>query len=233
MHPKMLRGVEECVAMLRAAARGELVNYKGEVFEVTGYMPGWARDTAPRIYIGASKPKMLALSATVADGVMLSDVTLARMPETMTVLNSTLQEQDRDASDFRVSNLYSWHVKDTLEEAMHEARRKLWVRGMLERWYISTFLDDAECDLVEEHFDVFANAYIHNTPEFPGVPDSLANKLVHELTFTGTSDKIDGFIGQLRAFKAAGLSEFGIRLYDKPEESIRLIGERVLPALVG
>ena len=231
MHPQMLKGVRECIEILRLAGSGELLNYKGDVFEITGYQPGWSRDTAPQIYLGASKPKMLALAATFADGVMLSDVTLARMPETMAVLNQTLQEQGRDAASFKVSNLYSWHVKETLAEAMSEARRKLWVRGMLERWYISTFLDAAECDFVEDNFDVFANAYIHNSPEFPGVPDSLANKLVEELTFTGTTDALDGFIDQLRAFKAAGLNEFGIRLYDKPEESIRLIGERVLPAL--
>jgi alkanesulfonate monooxygenase SsuD/methylene tetrahydromethanopterin reductase-like flavin-dependent oxidoreductase (luciferase family) len=231
MHPQMLRGVRECVEMLRAAATGSLVNYHGDVFEVSGYYPGWARDQAPLIYIGASKPKMLALAATVADGVMLSDVTLARMPETMSVLNDSLQQQGRDPQGFRISNLYSWHVKADPAAALDEARRKLWVRGMLERWYISTFLNDEECALVEEKFDVFANAYINNTAEFPGVPEALANKLVRELTFTGTPDDVDGFIDQLRAFKAAGLTEFGIRLYDQPEDSIKMIGERVLPAL--
>jgi alkanesulfonate monooxygenase SsuD/methylene tetrahydromethanopterin reductase-like flavin-dependent oxidoreductase (luciferase family) len=231
MHPQMLRGVRECVEMLRAAASGSLVNYHGDVFEVSGYYPGWARDQAPLIYIGASKPKMLALAATVADGVMLSDVTLARMPETMLVLNDALQQQGRDPQGFRISNLYSWHVKADAAAAMDEARRKLWVRGMLERWYISTFLNDEECTLVEEKFDVFANAYINNTAEFPGVPEALANKLVRELTFTGTPDDVDGFIDQLLAFKAAGLTEFGIRLYDQPEDSIKMIGERVLPAL--
>ena len=231
MHPQMLRGVHECVEMLRAAASGSLVNYKGDVFEVSGYYPGWARDQAPLIYIGASKPKMLALAATVADGVMLSDVTLARMPETMLVLNDALQQQGRDPQGFRISNLYSWHVKADAAAAMDEARRKLWVRGMLERWYISTFLNDEECALVEEKFDVFAHAYINNTAEFPGVPEALANKLVQELTFTGTPDDVDGFIDQLLAFKAAGLTEFGIRLYDQPEDSIKMIGERVLPAL--
>ena len=150
MHPKMLRGVRECVEMLRAAATGSLVNYHGDVFEVSGYYPAWAPDQAPLIYVGASKPKMLALAADVADGVMLSDVTLARMPETMSVLKDSLQLQGRDPQDFRISNLYSWHVKSDKAAALDEARRKLWVRGMLERWYISTFLSDEECALVEE-----------------------------------------------------------------------------------
>jgi alkanesulfonate monooxygenase SsuD/methylene tetrahydromethanopterin reductase-like flavin-dependent oxidoreductase (luciferase family) len=231
MHPQMLRGVSECIDMLRAASSGEVVNYHGEVFEVSGYLPDWAKGPAPQIYLGASKPKMLALAASKADGVMLSDVTLARMPETMDVLRATLTSEGRDAGTFKVSNLYSWHVKATRAEAMDEARRKLWVRGMLERWYIATFLTDRECDLVEEKFGVFASAYINNSADFPSVPDSLAEKLVDELTFTGTEADVDRFIEQLRLFKAAGLTEFGIRLYDNPEESIRLLGERVLPAL--
>jgi len=227
MHPKMLTGVRECVEMLRAAAKGDLVNYNGEVFEVSGYRPGWTVRPEPKIYVGASKPKMLAMAARVADGVMLSDVTLPRMQETMKALDTALPA----GKSFAVSNLYSWHVKDTLAEAQDEARRKLWVRGMLERWYISPFLDDSECDLVEEKFDVFANAYINNSADFPGVPEALTEKLVNELTFTGTTDKLDGFIEHLRAFKEAGVTEFAIRLYDKPEESIKLIGERVLPEL--
>jgi len=231
MHPQMLRGVGECIDMLRAASSGDVVNYQGEVFEVGGYLPRWAIEPEPQIYLGASKPKMLALAATKADGVMLSDVTLPRMPETMEVLRATLAAEGRDASTFKVSNLYSWHVKATRAEAMDEARRKLWVRGMLERWYISTFLSEAECDLVEQQFGVFANAYMTNTSAFPGVPDSLAEKLVDELTFTGTHADVERFIDQLQMFKAAGLTEFGIRLYDNPEESIRLLGERVLPAL--
>ena len=35
----------------------------------------------------------------------------------------------------------------------------------------------------------------------------------------------------LKAFKAAGVTELAIRLYDDPESSIRLIAERVMPAL--
>jgi len=35
----------------------------------------------------------------------------------------------------------------------------------------------------------------------------------------------------LLQFKAAGLTEFAIRLYDQPESSIQLLAERVLPAM--
>jgi len=55
--------------------------------------------------------------------------------------------------------------------------------------------------------------------------------LIENLTFAGGLDDVDRFIEQLLAFKAAGLNEFAIRLYADPEASIRLLAERVMPAL--
>jgi len=230
MHTKMVQGVRECVELIRQVH--EASDYQGEVFEISGHRAAWVTgQSCPSIYVGASKPRMLAMAAEVADGVMLSDVTLHRMPEVMSVLNRTLEDRGRPASAFAVSNLFAWHVKETRAEALDEARRKLWVRGMLENWYISPFLSADECELIERNTAVFAQSYAKNSPEFPGIPDTLVEKLVDELTFAGTRDETDRFISEMLAFKEAGVTEFAIRLYDKPEESIRLLGEKVLPAL--
>ena len=234
MMPRMVRAVRECVEFLHGAfaATEAPFNYNGEIFQVQGYKVGWAKDVAPRVYVGASKPQMLRMAGRVADGVMMSDVTLPRMPEAMAALNQSLGEHGRVAADFPVSNLYAWHVKEDRQAALREARAKLFVRGMLERWYISPFLEPQECDLIEANFVAFATAYINGTDVIPGVPDALINKLVDNLTFTGGLDDTDRFVEQLLQFKAAGLTEFAIRLYDDPEDSIRLLAERVIPALI-
>lgn len=231
MMPRMVRAVREAVEMLRGAATERPFNYQGELFQVQGYFPAWADGSTARIYVGASKPQMLRLASRVADGVMLSDVTLPRMAECMAVLNAGLDESGRDRAAFRISNLYSWHVKSDRQAAVNEARAKLFVRGMLENWYIAPFLDKDECAEVEANFAAFAQAYIRNTPDIVGVPEALIQKLVDNLTFTGTPDDVETFTEQLLEFKAAGLTEFAIRLYGQPEESIRLIADRVMPAL--
>jgi alkanesulfonate monooxygenase SsuD/methylene tetrahydromethanopterin reductase-like flavin-dependent oxidoreductase (luciferase family) len=231
MMPRMVRAVRECVELLHGAATEKPFSYNGELFQVQGYNAGWAHDEAPGIYVGASKPQMLRMAGRVADGVMMSDVTLPRMAESMAVLNQSLSEHGRDTANFPVSNLYAWHVKDDKREALREARAKLFVRGMLEHWYIAPFLEPEECALVEANFGAFAAAYINNSDVIAGVPDALVNKLVENLTFAGDMNDIDGFVEQLLAFKAAGLTEFAIRLYDRPEASIRVLAERVMPAL--
>jgi alkanesulfonate monooxygenase SsuD/methylene tetrahydromethanopterin reductase-like flavin-dependent oxidoreductase (luciferase family) len=232
MMPRMVRAVRECVELIQGAARERPFNYQGELFEVNGYYPAWQGDTPPEVYVGASKPQMLRMAGRVADGVMMSDVTLPRMAESMNELRASLANNGRDAAAFPVSNLYAWHVKTDRAAAYREARAKLFVRGMLEHWYISPFLDADECEQVEANFMAFAQAYIRNSADIEGVNDVLVDKLVDNLTWAGDENDIDGFVEEMLAFKAAGLTELAIRLYDKPEDSIRLIAERVMPALV-
>jgi 5,10-methylenetetrahydromethanopterin reductase len=111
MMPRMVRAVRECAEILQGAARDKPFQYKGELFEVNGYMPAWVTDPPPQIYVGASKPQMLRMAGRIADGVMMSDVTLPRITESMDVLRTSLGKHKRDASQFPVSNLYAWHVK--------------------------------------------------------------------------------------------------------------------------
>jgi hypothetical protein len=47
----------------------------------------------------------------------------------------------------------------------------------------------------------------------------------------GGPEDLDRHIGKLRQFAASGLSEVALRLHDDPADSIRMLGERVLPAL--
>ena len=224
MHPRMVRGVRECVEFLRGAASGELLNYEGELFQVKGYRPAWTVQPPPLIYVGATKPQMLRLAARVGDGVMFSDLTLGRLDETMTILNSELDAQGR-REGFRINNLFAWHVKKDRAEAQAEAKRKLWVRGMVERWYIEPFLDADEVSYVENHMDGIIRAYLTDTPDIADIPPPLLDKLVDELTFCGDHSDIDRLLDRCHAFKSAGVNEMALRLYDDPAASMRLIAE--------
>jgi alkanesulfonate monooxygenase SsuD/methylene tetrahydromethanopterin reductase-like flavin-dependent oxidoreductase (luciferase family) len=230
MHPRMVRGVRECVEFLKGASAGEPLNFKGELFQVDNYRPAWATDEPPIIYVGATKPQMLRLAAKVADGVMFSDLTLGRLDETMAILNDALAAAPRQ-SEFRINNLFTWHVKEDRQHALDEARRKLWVRGMIEEWYISPVLDEKECRFIADHMPAFIKAYTTNSPVIEDVPDALVEKIVDELTFTGDFGDVDRLIERFRIFKDAGVNEMGLRLYDDPADSIRLIADAIGPEL--
>ena len=173
------------------------------------------------------------MATEVADGLVMSDVTLARIEECMEVINVSLKKHGRDRKTFAVSNLFSWHVKSDKEEAIAEASSKLFVRGMLDQWYISTFLDSNESQIVEDNLNAFAEAYAHNSNQIKGVRDNIVHKLIDNLTFTGDFGDIDRFTEEMIQFKNAGLDEFAIRLYKNPEQSMTVIAERVVPYLEG
>ncbi len=231
MYPRMVRGVQECVEFLKQVSADKVLNFDGEVFQVHGYRPDWARDKPPHIYIGASGLQMLKMATKVAHGVMGSDIPIQLADHYVTSIHQGLAASGRSKEDFRISNLMPWHVKPDREAAIREARSKIWVRGMLDYRFISSFLNEEDCALVEARFDDFGKAYIQNSPVVEGVPDRIFNALVDNMTFTGGLGDVDELIEELRKFKQAGFTEFGLRLYGNPAASIQLIGERVAPAL--
>lgn len=232
MIPNMVKGVGEAVKFLKDVSHDNLLTYRGEVFQISNYQPKWADQVAkPLVYVAASREKMLRMATQHADGVMMSDVTLPRIDDAIETIRAGLADNSRDPSKFRINNLYAWHVKTDKEEAYREARRKLWVRGMLFPWYVDPFLDEQERQIVQDNMQIFINAYITDSPDMPGVPDELVTKLVDNLTLTGDHSDLDRLIGELETFKRAGVTEIALRLHDDPEDSIRLIGETVAPAL--
>lgn len=230
-HPQMVRGVRECVAFLRAASPTTPLNFNGELFQVQNYLPDWATAPAPRLYVAANRPQMLKLAAELADGVMLSDISLHYIGNTIATLRDGLATARRPADSLRINNLLAWHVKPDRAAAYVEARRKLWVRGIWERARNAPFIDAAACDVVEKNLPGLALAYQRGEDPASVVPRKILDALVDGLTLTGSSDNLTPVVDELLAFRRAGVTEIGLRLYADPEAAIRLVAERIAPAL--
>jgi alkanesulfonate monooxygenase SsuD/methylene tetrahydromethanopterin reductase-like flavin-dependent oxidoreductase (luciferase family) len=226
----MLKGVRECVEILKGVSPDKLLKYDGEIFQVKRYKPVWATDDPPLIYVAASRSKMLGLATELADGVMMSDVTLPLADAAIKAVHDGLAKNGRAINSFHVNNLYAWHVKKDKATAIDEAKRKIWVRGLLGRWYLEPFLSPKDCDLIESKQGAFARSYFANSPIVEGISDEIMDALVDNITLTGDYSDVDKHIETLKKFEAAGFTEFGFRLYENPAESIKLIGEVVAPA---
>ncbi len=72
---------------------------------------------------------------------------------------------------------------------------------------------------------------ILKTSSAPGVPDILLEKLVDHLTLTGHISEVDQKIEHLLELKKAGLTDVALELREDPAASIKLIGEKVIPAV--
>ncbi|GMW06503.1 MAG: hypothetical protein AMXMBFR8_13000 [Nevskiales bacterium] len=228
---RRVRAVQEALEILRQAGRGTAVTYEGEIFRVRRYHPSWARSTPPVIYAGANRGQMQRMAARHADGIMLSDKIVEQVREARAVIDPVLAEAGRDRAAFRLNNFWAWHVKETREEAEREARIWLALRGVLLRANHHHFMNEADMDLVERKRSAFFDALRRRSPDIEGVPDRVVKLLVDNLTSCAALAELDKEIERLRQFRDAGLTEIALRIYEEPEQTIRILGERVLPAL--
>jgi 5,10-methylenetetrahydromethanopterin reductase len=229
---RRVTAVRECVEILRAAATGEAVDYQGELYTLMNYQADYARSVAPPIlYVGANGPAMLKMAGEVADGVMLSDMPLSRMAEVQARMQAGRQAAGRSEQPFRVANFFAWHIKEDREAAHAEARMELIWRGLLLPSHTAPFLGDEDAAFVDAHRDAFLQAFLTRNPAIEGVPEALVDSLVDNLTFTGAPDDLDRVAQDLHDFSAAGLDEVTLKIHGDAREAIRLIGERLIPAL--
>ena len=228
---RMVGHVKESVEILKAVRADKALNYQGRIFQVWGYRPAWAGGEPPFIYVAANKEQMLAMATKIADGIMLGDMTLPRMQAAMTMIDQGLAAAGRRRADIRLSSLMAWHVKEDERESVAEARQQLALRGMLDAWYLDSFLSAEECRFVDEHRDAFFRAYKTKTAVIDGVPDAIINKIIDNLSCTGGVDSVDRHIKRLRRFRDLGLTDLALKLHRDQAAAIRLIGERVVPGL--
>jgi alkanesulfonate monooxygenase SsuD/methylene tetrahydromethanopterin reductase-like flavin-dependent oxidoreductase (luciferase family) len=228
---RRVRAVRECVEILKGVTQQKPLNYQGELYQVKRFNPFWATSTPPAIYVGANMPQMLAMAAKVADGIFMSDLPPALVQQSIKIANSALAATDQANKPLRFNNFYAWHVYDDREVAVSEARQWLALRAIFRRWVNESFLSSVDCDIVEANFNAFLDAARNKTPIIKGVPEPLIDQLVQNMTLTGHVNELDRIIDRLIEFKRAGLTDIALRLYQQPEASIKLIGERVIPAL--
>ena len=122
-------------------------------------------------------------------------------------------------------------MKPGREEAEREARIFLAVRGTIWDPCIHDVVDPAEAQVVLANSRSFTAAYQQRSPEIPGVPEATLRKLLDAGVSASPLAEIGREIQRFQQFARAGLNQLALCLYGDPEASIRLIGERIVPAL--
>jgi 5,10-methylenetetrahydromethanopterin reductase len=228
---RMVRAVRECVEILNQAISGEPGSYKGELYKIGWLDLNWLTQPAPMIYVGANGPQMLKAAARYAEGIMVSDFTPDRIRWAHDIIDPVLTETGRDPVHYPLSNFWAWHVQESREAAHREARIFLAVRGTIYPDYIGDVVDEDEAAIVNQHTGEFLKSYMAKSPDIKGVPDAILEKIVDNGTSASALRDIDREIERMRAFKAASLTEIALCIYSNPAEAIRVIGEKLVPAV--
>jgi alkanesulfonate monooxygenase SsuD/methylene tetrahydromethanopterin reductase-like flavin-dependent oxidoreductase (luciferase family) len=228
---RRVRAVAECIEILKKASAAQPLTYQGELYTVRNYHPEWALRERPRILAGANKPQMLRMAARTADGVLMSDIPLSLCGPAIQTVTEALTGNGGKPDPFELNNYWAWHVKADRQAAVNEARSRLVLRGMLTKAYLAPFLSEADCDLVAAGMPAFYKAFAALSPVIEGVPERIIETLIDNLTLTADVRELDSRIDVLRKFAASGFTRMTLGLHGDPATAIRLIGERVIPAL--
>lgn len=232
---RIVRGVREAVEIVKWLASGKMMmSYPGEIFRVTRPSKiGWAKSPPPRVLTCSTAPQMLRMGARVADGLQMSDVALPMLPEAMANVRAGLAQRKEPAGNFRIGNFWAWHIKADRAKSMYEARRELVFRGEMVPPFtgLHHFLDAAGVQFVKDNWNNFAKAYWTRSGVIEGAPPEMVDHLIAELSSAGDTGDIDRELERYRKFAAAGLTDLALRLFDEPMAGLKLIGERVVPAL--
>ncbi len=228
---RRVRAVQECVEIIKLASGGKRFDYEGQLYKARGYQLGWLEAPAPKVYVGANMEQMLRMSGRVADGVMLSDLPPKLACTAISTACTAADDTRRTSADLWFSSFTAWHVYDDAQRARNEAKRWLLLRGIFRPWVLQEFLEATEIELVMGSQPAFLKAFVEGTHEIEGIPESLTDKLVDELTLTSSLADVDKLMEELRIYREAGLSSVSLRLYEQPADSIRLLAERILPQL--
>jgi alkanesulfonate monooxygenase SsuD/methylene tetrahydromethanopterin reductase-like flavin-dependent oxidoreductase (luciferase family) len=228
---RMVRAIRETIEIMTGASAERPLRYQGEMYTAYGYHPDWATDQAPRVYAGASRTQMLRMGARVADGIMMSDVTRPLIGEAVQTVKDALKANDRPEKGFSINNVVAFHIKEDREVGFGEARNQLITRGLLEEWYLRSFMSEEDCQIVRNNMTPFFTAYRNKSPVIEGVPEHIVDALVDNLTVAGDLNDLEAKLPELEEFKAAGVTELAFRVHEDPAYAIRAIGEKVAPAL--
>jgi 5,10-methylenetetrahydromethanopterin reductase len=228
---RMVRGARECLEILTGASPTKMMNYRGDIYKVWGYQPKWYTDAPPQVYFGSNHPQSRRMATKHADGLITSDFVVPLAREFIAAAKAELVAAGRDPAAFRFSNFWAWHIKKDAQASHAEARRELMLRGWLCEQYFAPFLEPDEVKLMRAHEKDFLNAFLRGTDVIENVPAPLVEKMIRNISFAGGLDQVEAAIETLKGFAAAGMTEIALRVHDDPADAIRLIGERVIPAL--
>jgi alkanesulfonate monooxygenase SsuD/methylene tetrahydromethanopterin reductase-like flavin-dependent oxidoreductase (luciferase family) len=225
--------LEEALAIVRGVAGGspQPFAYRGRHYRAQFFRTPWrTQSSAPLVYAGVTKPRMLAMAARAADGIMLADLGLpAAVAPRLSVVSAGLAACGRSPDTLVTSDFVGFHVKADPAAARAEARRELIIRAWLSPDWLRPFLAPDEIEFVQRHKRAFIRAYRAHSPVIEGVPDDLVAKLVHGLTITGGTDDFEPVRERVAGFAGLGLNELALRVHDEPAAAIRLIGSRLVP----
>lgn len=225
-HPTTLRTLREAVHVIRELASSRPVEYQG----VTLQFP-WSQGSRLDVWVAAYGPRALRLAGEVADGFILQLADLDIAEWMIATVRQAAAGAGRDPADVAICVAAPMYIGTDIAHMREQCR---WFGGMVgnhvadivARYGTTGAVPAALTDYVAGRGDYDYNEHgragnTHTT----FVPDDIVDRFC----VLGTAEE---HIAKLRALRELGVDQFaGYLQHDNKEETLRVYGETVIPAL--
>ena len=220
--------ISDMITAVRSFLSGRSVELKTDTISIEG-VKAWMPLISPiPIYVGCRRPLMMRMAGRFADGVLLDNVPIEYLPFALDQLKTGSELSRRDFTKFDVGNLSIFAVSEDKKEAMKRVKRHL--------PYDFITISKRELravGLTPRDIEPMLAALRRQLPEdFMKASEFVTDYMVKNFSTSGTPEEC---IRRIKDYSRAGVTRILLGLptepSDKPEETLKLAGESILPEL--
>jgi len=224
--PTTLAELREAIHVIRELGNSREVEYNGSTLRFP-----WSRGSELEVWVAAYGPQALRLTGEVGDGYILQLADLDIAAWMIRSVREAAEAAGRDPASIRFCVAAPFYIGDDREHMRAQTR---WFGGMVGNHVADIVRRYGDRGAVPQAFTDYIKGregYDYNThgkAENDHV-DFVPDEIVDRFCVLGTAEE---HVAKLRALKDIGVDHFaGYLMHDSKEETLRVYGETVIPAL--
>ncbi|WP_392507904.1 TIGR03842 family LLM class F420-dependent oxidoreductase [Naumannella halotolerans] len=224
--PTTLKALRESIHVIRELANSRAVEYNGATLQFP-----WSSGSQLDVWVAAYGPRALQLAGEVGDGFILQLADLDIAEWMINTVRTAAADAGRDPSAVKICVAAPMYIGDDLQHMRDQSR---WFGGMVGNHVadiVAKYGDQGSVPQALTDYIAGRTGYDYNTHGRAGNDhvDFVPDEIVDRFCLLGTAEQ---HIEKLQALKALGVDQFaGYLQHDNKEETLRVYGEVVIPAL--
>jgi probable F420-dependent oxidoreductase len=224
--PTTLKTLRESIHVIRELANSRAVEYNGATVQFP-----WSVGSSLEMWVAAYGPLALKLAGEVGDGFILQLADLDIAAWMIKTVRDAAEKVGRDPMSVKFCVAAPMYIGDNIEHMRNQTR---WFGGMVGNHVadiVAKYGADGSVPKALTDYIAAREGYDYNQHGLAGNThaDFVPDEIVDRFCLLGTAEQ---HIEKLRALKELGVDQFaGYLQHDNKEETLRVYGERVIPAL--
>lgn len=228
--PTTLKALRESIHVIRELGNSRAVEYNGATLQFP-----WSRGSELEVWVAAYGPLALKLTGEVGDGFILQLADLDIAEWMIRTVRRAAEDAGRDPDEISFCVAAPMYIgDDTPESRAHMIEQCRWFGGMVGNHVadiVTKYGGDSSVPAALTDYIAGRTGYDYNSHGKSNNDhvDFVPDEIVERFCVLGTAEE---HIAKLEKLRALGVTQFaGYLQHDNKEETMRVYGETVIPAL--